>query len=287
MRDDGAPQRTLHCAACRIVQRSCAPRLSHSCRWLTKNNYGHRQVAVGLTAPIAVNGLSWNQWYRAPAFGEHRLLSAELVVSPKRACGRLHTFDESRRQWRSDDLRFIATVLRRRSGTNYIEYLSGNCDCLQGVCVRGFIEIGGVPAFDCPAGQLGKFDCGEGSPLVVGQPPIGRGRAAWADLHRAGSAGPSAPSLLLGAPIRRRREKRRRRQRPSARRGRGLRRPSAATAERCWCGQAARRILPSRIAARTTPGTLASSSRCAGSTTVMSTGTGRSRSSLSTLTEVS
>ena len=170
MRDDGAPQRTLHCAACRIVQRSSAPRLSHSCRWLTKNNYGHRQVAVGLTAPIAVNGLSWNQWYRAPAFGEHRLLSAELVVSPKRACGRLHTFDESRRQWRSDDLRFIATVLRRRSGTNYIEYLSGNCDCLQGVCVRGFIEIGGVPAFDCPARQLGKFDCGEGSPLVVGQP---------------------------------------------------------------------------------------------------------------------
>jgi hypothetical protein len=117
--------------------------------------------------------------------------------------------------------------------------------------------------------------------------PTDRDRAAWVDRCRAVSVEPSAPSLPLGAPTRMRRGKPHRRQQLSAPRGQGLRRPTATTAERNWCDQAATRILPSRIAARTTPGTLASSSRCAGSTTVMSTGTGRSRSSLSTPTEAS
>ena len=88
----GTPRRTPHCThdGCSAVTRSSAIPFV----WVTdQNNYGHHQVAVRLTAPIAVIGLSWNQWYRAPPLVSVDCCQPSWWSRLKRVWGRLHTFD--------------------------------------------------------------------------------------------------------------------------------------------------------------------------------------------------
>ena len=55
------------------------------------------------------------------------------------------------------------------AGANHIENLSGDSDGLQTVGVRRFIQVGRIPTFDRPAGQLGKLDRYEGIAFAVGE----------------------------------------------------------------------------------------------------------------------